>query len=50
VPTLGVSIDGVSGAIYLSVNTTTDWGRKFNGSPDEETVDIILLKKKMTKN
>lgn len=40
----------VSGAMYLSVNTTTDCGRRLNGLPAEETVDTIFLKTNISMN
>lgn len=43
VPEFWVSIIGVSGAIYLSVNTTTDFGLSFSELPDEEPVGTVFL-------
>jgi len=50
VPAFSILIVGVSGAIYLSVNTTTDCGRSFIGLSVEGTVDTVLLKTKITIN
>jgi len=48
VPAFWILTVGVSGAIYLSVNTTTDFGRSITGLPVERTVDTIHLKTKIT--